>query len=369
MRWLLALVALVCTFACTPAFAQAKAVQTVTLSAPLVDSNRDGKVTVSAQAKALGVPARSVLTLCAGTAYTYAVNGAPCPVIPTTTKRPVLASPAPEASFVTVAAPKKNGALKLADAAKGRYRVTGPAFRVIETYKDGVYKDLIIDGLDADTTRDGIRLQGKVERVTIRNVTIRHAATPNVSPDLPECVAIRNGIDVRLEHIRCDGFYMTDKAGGSPNFAYPRNGDIVAIESGVGPVYIDDLVGIGASDSLLDFLKGHGLTVGRAYGRQVARCLKSGAVNVHIAVLDCGDTRASGIEVKGNDAVVDLFRYDFNGMTRPITVFSAEKGTTKSASLTVPACEFTGKAPVGTKLKVAGPGTSINLGPSCTLPK
>lgn len=371
-----AIITMLSMFACAPAFAQENPEvlsRVITSPAPLNDHIKDGQVDLNAaMARKLNTQNDQTLRRCSySSPKIHDASGISCPahIVPkVATSASSKAISVLAGSAIEIAAPEKNGALELSDAAKARHRVTGPVFRVIETKKAGTYNDLVIDGLDADTTRDGIRLQGTVERVILRNVTIRHATTPNLKPDLPECISIRNGADIRLEHVRCEGFYMTDKAGGVPSFSYPRNGDIVAVESGVGPIYINDLVGIGASDSLLDFLKGHDLTVGTAYGRKVARCLKSGAPRVHIAILDCGDTRASGIEVKGNDAVVDLFRYDFTGMTKPIVVFSAEKGGSKSASLTVSRCEFTGVPPVGTKLKVAGSGTAIDLGPTCKLP-
>lgn len=360
-------------FFCAPALAQQAVpalpvLGVITSPAELPDADGDGIITVQRLGATLTPPqARGTdLVRCpALPGFAYVLRGAVCPQAP----RPVM----------TIDGHEKDGAASLtrlaAITATSDVRVTGLPLRLVKTDWGTRYQGLVIDGLSGSTFRSGIELTSRavdyVQDVTIRNVQISgRPGKPNTSPNLPECITLKSGRNIRLERIRCAWFQMTAKVGGAASYSYPQNGDGIDVEYGVGPVYLDDFRVEHVSDSGFDFLKGHDITGGPGglWVRDAARCMKSGAPRVQVALLDCGNTRATGVEVKGNATTIDLFRYDFTGMTWPVVMFTTEKGGAGSGHLTIGRCEWTGTPPKGTTLSRKGSGTTLTLGEGCRLP-
>jgi hypothetical protein len=79
------------------------------------------------------------------------------------------------------------------------------AYRVIDTAQDATVSGLTIDGVQANVTRDCIRVRG--DAITIRNVHCAMIGPPKTSMRfLPEGLHIRGGSNVRVENSSFKGF-------------------------------------------------------------------------------------------------------------------------------------------------------------------
>lgn len=150
----------------------------------------------------------------------------------------------------TVNAPGVNGAIllqgRVSDSQVGPARVRG-AYRAVETAANGVLRNIRIDGLEAtDLQRDGIRLRGNVDGVTISNFTLRMRSTPQARPHLPEGIAITSGRNITIRDGRISGFRLRGAAGRYPN------GDGIAAERAVSSLRIERVEANDNSDAGFD---------------------------------------------------------------------------------------------------------------------
>jgi len=190
--------------------------QTVTSATKLPDSNGDGQITVEKMAAALRVPKKTVLFDCGSKTppFVYAVGSLDkCPAQIETIKA---SSTRPDTLLGT------NGAIPLPNCRP--VRIVG-AYRVVETYSTGTYRNITCSGLIGEgIKREGIRLRGKVENVTIENFRLIHDDAPNVSPHLPAGIHVETGTNVTIRNGVVSGYRMT-----MPKGRY-INGDGIATE-------------------------------------------------------------------------------------------------------------------------------------------
>ena len=339
------LAALVAVFVTIPVTAQV-----VTSPTLLPDVHNDGLIRMDKMASKVTPTLKKGTTVieCSRVPpYTYAVQGTPCPV--------------PMRSITSSA--KVNGAVKLQDASN--LIVTG-AYRGIETYPTGTYKDLTVDNLHLlDLGREGVRLQGKVANLAFRHFRIEKNATLNTGKDLPEGFHVQNGNGLLLEDGYIGGMRM-----GACKYC---NGDGIAIEKGVTNVTIRRVVSENHSDSAFDILKGSNIILDDVTGRKAARCVKTGAVNVVVTKITCVGVQTA-IELHGNDITIDTLVYDPGARTAKGWLFSTEVGDAGQATLTVKRCMAPDGGPIKLPSKDSiwlgqGKGVIVNLGPTCKQPK
>lgn len=150
----------------------------------------------------------------------------------------------------TINAPGVNGAIllqgRVSDSRMGPARIRG-AYRAVETAGNGVLRNVHIDGLEAtNLQRDGIRLRGSVDGVTISNFTLRMRSAPQARPHLPEGIAIMSGRNITIRDGRISGFRLRGAKGRYPN------GDGIAAERGVSSLRIERVEANDNSDAGFD---------------------------------------------------------------------------------------------------------------------
>lgn len=150
----------------------------------------------------------------------------------------------------TINAPGVNGAIllqgRVSNSRVGPARVRG-AYRAIETAGNGVLRNIRIDGLEAtDLQRDGIRLRGSVDGVTISNFTLRMRSAPQARPHLPEGIALMSGRNITIRDGRISGFRLRGTKGKYPN------GDGIAAERAVSDLRIERVEANDNSDGGFD---------------------------------------------------------------------------------------------------------------------
>lgn len=181
--------------------------QTITVATKLPDGNGDGRIVVEKKAVTLGVPKKTILFDCGSKAapFVYAIGSLDkCPAQIAT-----VSGVTPKAKAATLNA--TNGVIPLNSCRP--VRVLG-AYRIVETYSTGTYRDMICSGIVGEgIKREGIRLKGTIQNVTIENFRLIHDATPNVSPHLPEGIHVENGSNVTIRDGVVSGYRMTMPAG------------------------------------------------------------------------------------------------------------------------------------------------------------
>jgi hypothetical protein len=156
-----------------------------------------------------------------------------------------LAAVAPAAASPGADAEGVNGAIPLVSQDRAQ-RLSG-AYRLIETAPDTRARHIVIAHLEGvEIAREGIRLRGDLEDITIRDFALTHAATPNAPPDLPEGIHIESGRQFLIERGTISGFQMS-----MPADRY-WNGDGIAAERAAHDVTIRDVVVQDNSDGGLD---------------------------------------------------------------------------------------------------------------------
>lgn len=259
----------------------------------------------------------------------------------------------PAQPSASMAMASKFGAIKWVDC--GKFQVEG-AYRVIGQ-GSGVTTGTC-NGLTAiNIYRVGVEIRG--DNAVLSNFRLIHADKMNVSPDLPEGVQVKTGKNVTIRDGHVWGFRMLDVPG-----KY-RNGDGYVVESGVGPVHFQNVESVESGDSSFDLLKGHDITGDKMIGRSSDRCVKIGALNVHIGLLRCSGMRKEVLTVYTTKEIpfIGILTYDFNQQIRPINIISMHKG----ANIEIGRCVWIGIPPAGTKLVAGDQSGEIKLGSGCKL--
>jgi hypothetical protein len=247
----------------------------------------------------------------------------------------------------------------------GPMKITG-AYRAIETAKDdATIRNLVIDGVVArDLQREGIRLRGEVENVTIRNFTLTHSATPNVPPHLPEGIHIAAGRNILIENGTISGFQMTmppDKYWNGDGIATERAADGVTIRNVTANDNTDAGFDLKSSNTRLD----HVSASGNKRNFRFYQSIRIGTITVGEIVKRGGAYGSSGIWIKGQPGAPPVIEIDklVVRMTQPGTIIQVEDGP---ADLRIARCDI--QAPAGSRFLVArDKDMKRSLGPGCRL--
>jgi hypothetical protein len=263
---------------------------------------------------------------------------------------PVLNTDCPSQSHIVSSPSSVNGATTWkscgAPVASGAYRVIGRSSGPTVGVCDGL--------VAKDIGRVGVEIRGS--NATLRNFRLVHSAIPNVKPHLPEGVHVISGTNIIIE----DGYVAGFK---SVNVGKYPNGDGLAVEKDVNGLIVRNLEVDGASDSAFDLLKGQNIRLDNISGRDARRCIKWAARNTHIGILNCSMITSNVIEAKGikTPLVIDLFRYDWRGATKPVTLFLVHP----NATLIINRCRITGQPVSGSRLSIVGSNATLRLGAGC----
>jgi len=273
------------------------------------------------------------------------------------------------ASPPVIDAPRANGVVLFTgvvdDAHIGPVRITN-AYRAIETNRRSrAVKNVTIDGLVADNVqREGIRLRGNVENVTIRNFNLAHVEEPNVSPDLPEGIHIESGSNIVIENGTITGFQMT-----MDEKSY-WNGDGITTEKAVDGIVIRNIRADNNTDAGFDLKSFHTQmdnveASGNKRNFRIWNGLTAGTMTIGNTLKRGGAFSTAGLWIRGN-STVPIVTIDnlIVRMTTPATIIQIEDGP---VDLRIAACDI--QAPPGSVMLKAekAEGMKIALGPSCKL--
>jgi hypothetical protein len=268
---------------------------------------------------------------------------------------------------VLVDAPGVNGAVLFTGtvdgASIGPVMITN-AYRAIETSRKSMaVRNVIIDGLVADNLqREGIRLKGAAENITVRNFALTHAAKSNTPPDLPEGIHVESGRNILIENGRISGFQMIS----GPDLYW--NGDGIATEGHVDGITIRNVSADNNTDAGFDLKSFHTQmdnveAGGNKRNFRIWNGLTAGTMTIGNIVKRGGTSSASGMWIKGNRSVpVVTIDKLIVRMTTPGIIIQIEDGP---VDLKIAACDI--QAPAGSVMlkteKAAG--MKIALGSSC----
>lgn len=267
-----------------------------------------------------------------------------------------------------VDAPGRNGAVLLYGTVEGATigpAVVRDAYRVVETYSDKTtVKGLTIDGLVGENIRrEGIRIRGVASDITIRNTVLKHSATPNVSPDLPEGIHLETGANVLIENVHASGFQMAMEPG-----TY-WNGDGLAAESAVKGLVIRNSGFVDNTDAGLDLkvftVLDNVFLSGNARNLRLWRGGEATTLTFGPTVKRGGAASTAMIWMKGNSLSPPVLTIEklVVKSDKPETIFRVEDGP---ADIRIGSCVL--DLPAGSVLKVAGnKAMKWTLGPGCGL--
>ncbi|MDI1296695.1 MAG: right-handed parallel beta-helix repeat-containing protein [bacterium] len=224
--------------------------------------------------------------------------------------------------------------------------------------KQSIYFDTaaVVRNLDianltvTDTTREGIRIQGDVNGVTVKNFSLKQVAKPTVAPDLPTGIAIHSGTNIQISDGSASGFQMVSTG-------YP-NGDGISAEGGVSNLTISRVTASDNSDGGFDLKYNNTLLYDltaernfrnyRFWSSVKASTLTSvDAANAHIWAGGSADVVIEKLVVKSTTKAVILY-------------------VDGAKSVKINACEL--NVPKGTKLIYKATASSVViLGPGCAL--
>ena len=235
----------------------------------------------------------------------------------------------------------------------GPLKVVGP-YRIVETSKDLVLRNLKIQGITGlNLQRDGIRVRGMVDGVTIQNFRLEMRREPQVSPNLPTGIALSSGQNIRISDGQVSGFQMVKVPG-----KY-TNGDGIASERMVHDLSIVRVVSKNNSDGGFD-LKSSPTTLDQLRAENNGRNYRFWS-RVEAGTLTSIEPRGAHIWA-GNTALVHIKRLVARSSTDAPLV--AVEG---AGQVVIDQCEL--HLPRGTTLvKKSGQGKVV-LGRGCSLPK
>jgi hypothetical protein len=235
----------------------------------------------------------------------------------------------------------------------GPLKVVGP-YRIVETSKDLVLRNLKIQGITGlNLQRDGIRVRGMVDGVTIQNFRLEMRREPQVSPNLPTGIAVSSGQNIRISDGQVSGFQMVKVPG-----KY-TNGDGIASERKVHGLSIVRVVSKNNSDGGFD-LKSSPTTLDQLRAENNGRNYRFWS-RVEAGTLTSIEPRGAHIWA-GNTAMVHIKRLVARSSTSAPLV--AVEG---AGQVIIDQCEL--HLPRGmTLIKKSGQGKVV-LGRGCSLPE
>lgn len=214
-----------------------------------------------------------------------------------------------------------------------------------------VVRNLDISNLTVtNTLREGIRIQGDVNGVTVKNFSLKQAATPTIAPDLPTGIAIHKGTNIQISDGTASGFQMVTTG-------YP-NGDGISAEGAVSNLTISRVKASDNSDGGFDLKSSntalYDLTAERNYRNyRFWSSVKAGTLT------SVDPSNAHVWAGSGADVVID--NLIVSSTTKAVVLY-----VDGAKSLTIKACQL--KVPAGTKLMYkATPSSVVTLGPGCAL--
>jgi hypothetical protein len=238
----------------------------------------------------------------------------------------------------------------------GPVRIEG-AKHAVYSEAGSVIRDLNIADFEAfELHREGIRLRGDVNRVTIRNFNIRMRAQKQVSPDLPIGITILEGSNISISDGYIGGFQMEWVKG-----TY-TNGDGIASERPVDSLLIERVTANDNSDAGFD-LKSSNTVLNDTYAQGNKRNYRFWAT-VRTGTITSGTplvtNDAAHVWVgKGAEVVIDRLVASSTS-TAPVLWIEPD-----AKSVTVKACEL--NVPAGTKFFIGGKYTVTSFGAGCAL--
>lgn len=238
----------------------------------------------------------------------------------------------------------------------GPARIKG-AYQAIYTANDkAVVRNVTMQGLTlTELGREGIRIRGDTDGVTIRDFTIRMAATPQSGDQLPTGIAAYKGRNIVVENGNISGFKMVKVKG---KFT---NGDGFAAEGGVDGLTVRNVRADGNSDAGFD-LKSKNTYLDRVSasgnGRNYRfwRPIRAGSLTV-------GEIQDAGIWVKGapEPTLITIDRLIVRSGAPGRAIIRIEGGR---ADIRIKSCDI--KIPAGAVMvKDESGGSKLLLGPGC----
>lgn len=238
----------------------------------------------------------------------------------------------------------------------GPVRIEG-AKHAVYSEAGSVIRDLNIADFEAvELHREGIRLRGDVNRVTIRNFNIRMRAQKQVSPDLPIGITILEGSNISISDGYTGGFQMEWMKG-----TY-TNGDGIASERPVDSLLIERVTANGNSDAGFD-LKSTNTVLNDTHAERNKRNYRFWAM-VRTGTITSGTPLATNDAAhvwigKGAEVVIDRLVAS-STTTAPVLWIEPD-----ARSVTVKTCEL--DVPAGTKFFIGGKYAVKSFGAGCAL--
>jgi len=217
-------------------------------------------------------------------------------------------------------------------------RVVNP-YRVVETYSSSVYKNVTCSGLVGEgIKRDGIRLKGTLENVTIENFKFTHEDTPSVPPHLPEGIAISAGKNITIRNGESSGFRMT--------MTGYVNGDAYASERAVNGLRFENTIGRNSSDGCYD-LKSKNTVMVNTFAYNCSRNYRFWGTGVAEKITS-EDARLWHVGLYSASMKWQIKKIVVRSTTKAAIFHSESKGPGTSFIVDPGACDII--APLGTKL-------------------
>jgi hypothetical protein len=243
--------------------------------------------------------------------------------------------------------------------AKGRVEssTVGPvnvkgAYSAFYTDDPSEIRNIFISNINiSESQREGVRLRGNVDTVTVCNFSIRMRAQPQSGTHLPGGIPVYNGKNILIQDGTISGFKMTPVEG-----EY-TNGDGISSERPVDHLTIRRVTSTDNSDGgfdlksdhtyLYDTVAGRNFRNYRFWTRVTAGTIRSfDPVQAHIWV-------GAGAEV-----VIDRL---VAKSSTPVYVLWLDP---EAKSVTIRSCDL--DVPAGTRFFKKGSKAQLNLGPGCT---
>lgn len=251
-------------------------------------------------------------------------------------------------------------ALKLSgqveNAVIGPARIRG-AYHAIYTANDkAVVRNVTMQGLTlTELGREGIRIRGDTDGLTIKDFTIRMAAQPQNGNQLPTGIAAYKGKNIVVENGTISGFKMVREKG---KFT---NGDGFAAEGGVDGLTVRNVSSNDNSDAGFD-LKSKNTYLNGVSASGNGRNYRFWS-SIRAGTLTVGEIQDAGIWVKGaaKPNLITIDRLVVRTARPGRAVIRVEGG---SADIRIKSCDI--KAPAGTVLvKDEGGSSKLSLGRGC----
>jgi len=234
----------------------------------------------------------------------------------------------------------------------GPLNVAGP-YRIVESSKNLVMRNLRIQGLTGtDLQRDGVRLRGDIDGVTIQNFRLEMRRQQQVTPHLPTGIALSSGRRITISDGEVAGFQMVKVPG-----KY-TNGDGIAAERQVHDLSISRVVSRNNSDGGFD-LKSSPTRLDQLRAEHNGRNYRFWSM-VEAGTLTSVEPRGAHIWA-GNTARVHIKRLVARSSTRAPLVEVERAG-----QVVIDSCDL--RLPPGTRLVEKSSAGRVVLGRGCSVP-